>query len=103
MTRTCGARTRVRRVGGRHGRGFNLLSGSITGELCGRSLICIWGKKAVHGETADSTRFSHREMLGRAMQTVRQAVLTMPAKEEIGDDAFHRIEEESDRLEIAKR
>jgi len=42
-------------------------------------------------------------MLGRAMQTVRQAVLTMPAKEEIGDDAFHRIEEESDRLEIAKR
>lgn len=37
------------------------------------------------------------------MQTVRQAVLAMPAKDKIGDDAFHRIEEQSDWLEIDKR
>ena len=34
-------------------------------------------------------------------QAARQAVLAMRANDEIGDDAFHQIEEELDWLEMA--
>ena len=40
---------------------------------------------------------AHRGALGAA----RQAVLAMRASDEIGDDAFHRIEEELDWLEMS--
>jgi hypothetical protein len=33
--------------------------------------------------------------------TPRQALLSMRANDEIGNDAFHHLEEELDRLEIA--
>ena len=36
-----------------------------------------------------------------AVQAARQAVLAMRASDEIGDDAFHRMEEELDWLEMA--
>jgi CPA1 family monovalent cation:H+ antiporter len=36
-----------------------------------------------------------------ALQAARQAVIGMRASDEIGDDAFHQIEEELDWLEIA--
>jgi NhaP-type Na+/H+ or K+/H+ antiporter len=36
-----------------------------------------------------------------ALQAARRAVLAMRASDEIGDDAFHRIEEELDWLEMA--
>jgi monovalent cation/hydrogen antiporter len=36
-----------------------------------------------------------------AIQAARQAVIAMRANEEIGDDAFHRVEQELDRLEMA--
>jgi CPA1 family monovalent cation:H+ antiporter len=35
------------------------------------------------------------------VQAARQAVLAMRANDEIGDDAFHQIEEELDWLEMA--
>ena len=38
-----------------------------------------------------------------ALQAARQAVLAMRANDEIGDDAFHQIEEELDWLEMAAR
>ena len=38
---------------------------------------------------------------GAALQAARQAVLAMRNNEEIGDDAFHRMEEELDWLEMA--
>ena len=49
----------------------------------------------------DATHSAHSELLRRALQAARQAVLAMRANDEIGDDAFHRMEEELDWLEMA--
>ena len=49
----------------------------------------------------DAARSAHGESIARALQAARQAVLAMRANDEIGDDAFHRIEEELDWLEMA--
>jgi CPA1 family monovalent cation:H+ antiporter len=48
-----------------------------------------------------ATRSEHSELLRKALQAARQAVLAMRANGEIGDDAFHRMEEELDWLEMA--
>jgi CPA1 family monovalent cation:H+ antiporter len=45
----------------------------------------------------------HHELHRRALDAARQAVLQMRATEVIGDDAFHRIEEELDWLEMVTR
>jgi monovalent cation/hydrogen antiporter len=45
----------------------------------------------------------HTEIHRTALQAARQAVLAMRASNEIGDDAFHEIEEELDWLEMAGR
>jgi CPA1 family monovalent cation:H+ antiporter len=44
---------------------------------------------------------SHTHLHQGALRAARQAVLAMRANEEIGDEAFHRIEEELDWLEMA--
>lgn len=50
------------------------------------------------------TRHSaHGQLHQEAIQAARQAVLDMRASGEIGDDAFHRMEEELDWLEMAGR
>jgi monovalent cation/hydrogen antiporter len=46
-------------------------------------------------------RAAHGEIRRRAMTAARRAILAMRAGSEIGDDAFHRIEEELDRLEMS--
>jgi monovalent cation/hydrogen antiporter len=46
-------------------------------------------------------RFAHRDLHHRALQSARQAVLAMRANEEIGDDAFHQMEEELDWIEMS--
>jgi CPA1 family monovalent cation:H+ antiporter len=45
----------------------------------------------------------HNDLHQRALHAARQEVLAMRANREIGDDAFHRIEEELDWLEMAGR
>jgi CPA1 family monovalent cation:H+ antiporter len=45
----------------------------------------------------------HGDLHRRALQAARQEVVTMRANNEIGDDAFHQIEEELDWLEMAAR
>ena len=52
-------------------------------------------------ETGDGGRSAHGELHRAAMHAARQAVLAMRSSDEIGDDAFHRIEEELDWLEMA--
>ena len=52
-------------------------------------------------ETVDAARSAHGEIQKRALTAARDAVFAMRASEEIGDDAFHRIEEELDWLEMA--
>ena len=46
---------------------------------------------------------AHALLRGRALEASRRAVLAMRAAGDIGDDAFHRIEEELDWLEMAGR
>ena len=54
--------------------------------------------------TADtSTGNTHHDLRRTAIEAARQAVLAMRAGDEIGDDAFHEIEEELDWLEMAGR
>jgi CPA1 family monovalent cation:H+ antiporter len=53
------------------------------------------------GEVENGMRGAHGEIHRGALQAARQAVLAMRANHEIGDDAFHRIEEELDWLEMA--
>ncbi len=52
-------------------------------------------------DAGDATRSAHSELLSGALRAARQAVLAMRANNEIGDDAFHRVEEELDWLEMA--
>ena len=53
------------------------------------------------GGAGAAWRSAHGEIRSAALQAARQAVLAMRANDEIGDDAFHRIEEELDWLEMA--
>jgi monovalent cation/hydrogen antiporter len=48
-------------------------------------------------------RSPHVELHHEAVKAARQAVHAMRASDEIGDDAFHQIEEELDWLEMAGR
>ena len=49
----------------------------------------------------DVRRAVHSDLHRDALQAARQAVLDMRDRQEIGDDAFHQIEEELDWLEMA--
>ena len=61
------------------------------------------GAGQVDTNADDPTRAAHGELRHGALHAARQAVLAMRAGDEIGDDAFHRIEEELDWLEMAGR
>jgi Na+/H+ antiporter len=50
------------------------------------------------GKDREST---HRDTHRRALQAAREAVLAMRSNEEIGDDAFHQMEEELDWIEMS--
>jgi monovalent cation/hydrogen antiporter len=52
---------------------------------------------------SDARRSAHSEIQGRAIHAARQAVLAMRTSDEIGDNAFHLMEEELDWLEMADR
>jgi monovalent cation/hydrogen antiporter len=51
----------------------------------------------------DGVHATHGELHSGAINAAREAVLAMRANDEIGDDAFHVIEEELDWLEMAGR
>ena len=52
-------------------------------------------------DTVTATSSPQSDIHRGALQAARDAVLAMRANDEIGDDAFHRIEEELDWLEMA--
>ena len=52
-------------------------------------------------DTGDGTRVAYGELHRRALEAARQALHAMRASDEIGDDAFHQMEEELDWLEMA--
>jgi Na+/H+ antiporter len=49
----------------------------------------------------EARRSAHGDLHRRALQAARQAVLAMRASDEIGDDAFHQMEEELDWIEMS--
>ena len=52
-------------------------------------------------EARAAARSEHDNLRRRGLQAARQAVLALRASDEIGDDAFHQMEEELDWLEMA--
>ena len=58
------------------------------------------GPQPERGNPDDSIPLSRTELQREAVQAARLAVLAMRANAEIGDDAFHRVEEELDWLEM---
>ena len=73
---------------------------SPVADLVRRELAVRLSDERAHGKLGDALAV-HGELRGRALQAARQALIAMRGKEEIGDDAFHRIEEELDWLEMA--
>jgi monovalent cation/hydrogen antiporter len=58
------------------------------------------GRFAAAEEAADPAEPSHDEVHRRAVDAARRALIEMRARGEIGDDAFHRLEEALDRAEL---
>jgi len=56
---------------------------------------------SVRADADNATRIAHGTLRRQAVQAARQALLAMRASGEIGDDAFHRVEEDLDWLEMA--
>lgn len=56
-----------------------------------------------HERVAPDGSSEHEDLHQRALDAARKEVLTMRANREIGDDAFHQLEEELDWLEMSGR
>jgi monovalent cation/hydrogen antiporter len=65
-----------------------------------QELMAHLGSPAARQANSPATS-AHADLQRRAVDAARQAVLAMRASDEIGDDAFHQIEEELDWLEMA--
>jgi CPA1 family monovalent cation:H+ antiporter len=70
-------------------------------ELVRRELMAHLAYERANTDPGDAPRSAYNEIRRGALQAARQAVLTMRSNNEIGDDAFHQIEEELDWLEMA--
>mgnify|MGYP000916878342 CR=1 FL=1 len=65
-----------------------------------RELAAHLGGDENDGPDADGESARHHDLHARATHAARQVLLTMRADEEIGDDAFHRVEEQLDWLDM---
>ena len=74
---------------------------SPVAEAVRQEFIAHLGSVDANPEEGEARRFAHRDIHRRALQAARQAVLAMRASEEIGDDAFHQMEEELDWIEMS--
>jgi Na+/H+ antiporter len=74
---------------------------SPVAELVRQELRARLAYEPSDADGGDATRSEHSDLLRGALRAARQAVLAMRANGEIGDDAFHRMEEELDWLEMA--
>ena len=74
---------------------------SPVARQCGRSSPRISDPQRRDTERGRSERRGASEIHREAVGAARQAVLAMRANDEIGDDAFHQMEEELDWLEMA--
>ena len=70
-------------------------------ELFRQEFTARLADERANADLDPASRSVHREMHRAALKAARQAVIVMRANDEIGDDAFHRIEEELDWIEMA--
>jgi monovalent cation/hydrogen antiporter len=76
-------------------------SQSPVAELLRQQFTTRLAHEAADAGAGSAPRSAHSELHRAALHAARQAVLAMRADDEIGDDAFHQIEEELDWLEMA--
>jgi Na+/H+ antiporter len=74
---------------------------SPVAEAVRQEFIAHLGATDADPEEGEARRFAHSDIHRRALQAARQAVFAMRASDEIGDDAFHQMEEELDWIEMA--
>jgi monovalent cation/hydrogen antiporter len=74
---------------------------SPVGNALRQELTAHLESERADGDRARATSAAHSELHRAAIEAARQAVLDMRANDEIGDDAFHQMEEELDWLEMA--
>lgn len=85
----------------RAGLGSLVQDRSPVAELVRREFTAHLAREPAGANAGDITRSNHSDIYRGALQAARQAVLEMRANDEIGDDAFHLMEEELDWLEMA--
>jgi len=64
-------------------------------------LVAHLGGQGESAQEGEARRLAHNDIHQRALGAARQAVHAMRASGEIGDDAFHQLEEELDWIEMA--
>jgi monovalent cation/hydrogen antiporter len=75
--------------------------GSPVAEAVRQEFAAHLGSVSAEPEEGDARRLAHGDIHRRALKAARQVVLGMRANNEIGDDAFHQLEEELDWIEMA--
>jgi hypothetical protein len=74
---------------------------SPVAELVRKEFTAYLSREADGGGSGAGPRDARAEIHRRALEAARQTVFKMRADEQIGDDAFHLVEAELDRLEMA--
>ena len=74
---------------------------SLVAEAVRQEFIAHLGAVDANPEEGEARRFAHGDLHRRALLAARRTVLAMRASDEIGDDAFHMMEEELDWIEMA--
>ena len=77
------------------------LEESAVANVVRQELAAHLAPERENGGDVGMSASAHADVHRRALQAARQAVLDMRSGDEIGDDAFHRLEEELDWLEMA--
>jgi CPA1 family monovalent cation:H+ antiporter len=74
---------------------------SPVAEAVRQEFVAHLGAIDTNPEEGEARRVSHGDIHRRALDAARRTVLAMRASDEIGDDAFHQLEEELDWIEMA--
>ncbi len=73
---------------------------SPAGQAVRLELSAHLGGHGPSGGEPGAAGASHEDVHRRALEAARRTVIAMRDRDEIGDDAFHRLEEELDRVEV---
>jgi monovalent cation/hydrogen antiporter len=74
---------------------------SPVAEAVRQEFIAHLGGADANPEQGEARRFAHHDIHRQAVEAARQVVHAMRATDEIGDDAFHQMEQELDWIEMA--